>query len=265
MAVRYISLRRQLRSVMKKASLEVLRLRREGMYIEEKGVLDIVTQADKAAEAILTDWLVSNYPDDGIFAEEGTTRLSRSGCFWYFDPVDGTKNFAMGPNNPFFGISAGLAKSGVSRAGAICFPFTSEYFFAAKGLGAFHGSLITGEIEPLIKQPFTRGLKESVISLGLTRGYEDLFRVFKENCWNPLAFGSFVYEATLVINGSISAYVHTGATQFDVAAATLIAEEAGCSVSRFDGKPVDLQEKVIPVVIASNAKVLAEVLTIING
>lgn len=253
-----------LRFTMSKASAEVLRLREEGIGIEEKGPLDTVTAADKKAEAILTNWVATELHEDGILAEEGTTRASRSGRIWYFDPVDGTKNFTMRPNNPFFGISAGRGVNGQAIDGGLCFPATGEFFFATRGEGAWIGNLENEHSEWLTVPPFERDLEHSVVSLGLTKDRYDLHHVFKRNCWNALAIGSFVWEAMMVVRGEISAYVHTGATQFDCAAAALIAEEAGCAVSRLDGKPIDLRETVIPVAIAANASILSEVLELCN-
>jgi myo-inositol-1(or 4)-monophosphatase len=257
-------LRDSLRFAMQMASREALAIRTGDMGIEGKGPLDTVTAADKKSEAILTDYVALHHEDDGILAEEGTTRLSKSGRMWYFDPIDGTKNYTMKPNNPFFGISAGRGEKGVAVDGGICFPTTGVFLFASRGQGAWIGDLEGNNFQPLKREPFTRSLKESVVALGLTKRRERLFKLFRANCWNALAFGSFVCEAALVIDGTISAYIHTGATQFDVAAATLIAEEAGCAVSRLDGKPVDLRKKKIPVAIAANESILAEVLELCN-
>jgi myo-inositol-1(or 4)-monophosphatase len=249
---------------MRMASRDALAIRAGDMGIEQKGPLDTVTAADKRVEAILTNYVAVHHPNDGVLAEEGTTRPSKSGRVWYFDPIDGTKNYTMKPKNPFFGISAGRGENGVSIDGGIRLPMSGEFLFASRGQGACVEYWEGGVLQPLSREPFTRTLKESVVAIGLTPDREDLFKVFRANCWNALAFGSFVCEAMMVVRGVISAYVHTGATQFDVAAATLIAEEAGCAVSRLDGKQVDLREKKIPVAIAANENLLAEVLELCN-
>lgn len=243
------------------ASARVLQLRREGMSMQAKGPLDVVTEADKASEEILSDWVAANFPEDGIVAEEGTTRPSRSGFAWYFDPIDGTKNFAVGL--PFFGISAGRAMDGNGVFGWLSFPVHGFHLFAVRGGGVYMGPSFR-EAKPLSRVAFPGRLQESVIVLGLTPGYEHLLPAFNKKCWNSVYMGSCVYEASLVIQGHYSACVHTGAKQYDVAASIVIAEELGLAVSRLDGKPIDLREKKISIVIAQNRQILEEVLEICN-
>nr|WP_211356228.1 inositol monophosphatase [Lapillicoccus jejuensis] len=72
-------------------------LRAGGLEAERKtSVSDIVTAADRAAEAFVTRALARARPDDGLVGEEGASRASRSGRTWVVDPVDGTYNFYSG-------------------------------------------------------------------------------------------------------------------------------------------------------------------------
>lgn len=72
-------------------------MRSEGLDAERKtSVSDIVTAADKAAEAYVLAQLSRCRPDDGVFGEEGTDVPSASGRTWVIDPVDGTYNFFAG-------------------------------------------------------------------------------------------------------------------------------------------------------------------------
>lgn len=74
------------------------RLREAGLQAPEQktSVSDIVTEADKAAEAFVAGVLELVRPADGVLGEEGTQRPSESGKTWVIDPVDGTYNFASG-------------------------------------------------------------------------------------------------------------------------------------------------------------------------
>ena len=74
------------------------RLRETGLQTPEQktSVSDIVTEADKAAEAFVAGVLELVRPADGVLGEEGTHRASESGKTWVIDPVDGTYNFASG-------------------------------------------------------------------------------------------------------------------------------------------------------------------------
>ncbi len=66
------------------------------MRTEYKGDVDLVTEADRASEALIGSRLRAAFPDHGIYGEEGT-REGLDGEFrWYVDPLDGTTNFAHG-------------------------------------------------------------------------------------------------------------------------------------------------------------------------
>lgn len=72
-------------------------MRAEGLETEFKtSVSDVVTAADRAAEAFVVGELSRLRPDDGILGEEGAAKTGTSGRTWVIDPVDGTYNFTSG-------------------------------------------------------------------------------------------------------------------------------------------------------------------------
>ncbi|PID54306.1 MAG: inositol monophosphatase [Micrococcales bacterium] len=72
-------------------------MREQGLTSHHKtSVSDVVTDADHAAEELLSTTLAQRRPDDGLLGEEGSTRPGRSGRTWVIDPVDGTYNFLHG-------------------------------------------------------------------------------------------------------------------------------------------------------------------------
>ncbi|MGN6722804.1 MAG: inositol monophosphatase family protein [Marmoricola sp.] len=72
-------------------------MRREGLRAQhKKSISDVVTAADRAAEALIADHLAAWRPDDGVLGEEGAFREGTSGRRWIIDPVDGTYNFVQG-------------------------------------------------------------------------------------------------------------------------------------------------------------------------
>lgn len=84
-------------ALVRNAGALALGMRRDGLDAERKtSVSDIVTAADKAAEAYVLAQLRRCRPDDGVFGEEGTDVPSVSGRTWVIDPVDGTYNFFAG-------------------------------------------------------------------------------------------------------------------------------------------------------------------------
>ena len=73
------------------------------LTIEKKGQIDLVTDADRGAEKIIKDIILSEYPDHKILAEEGGATANDSSFLWLVDPLDGTTNFAHGL--PFYCVS----------------------------------------------------------------------------------------------------------------------------------------------------------------
>lgn len=222
---------------------------------EKKGIWDIVTEGDCVAERVITDWLAKHFGEDGIEAEEGTTRPSQSGRVWYPDPVDGTTNYSCGA--PFFGISAGRAgKTGAPDLGAIHFPVEGWSVWASRNGGAFSDHpKISGR---LIVRPGADVLKNALIGADFPQDHEYLFEILKPKARNVVILGSATYETLLVVLGYWDAYFHISATQFDVAAAELIAKEAGCTVTGIHEGKMDLRKKSIPFLVTRSKKLSAE-------
>ena len=105
--------------------------------ITMKGAIDLVTEADLAAEAAIVALLAAATPEVAVMTEEtaATHTLERSGRFWVVDPLDGTTNFAHG--FPFFAVSIGLLDHGRPQAAAVYLPILDELFCAVRGAGAW--------------------------------------------------------------------------------------------------------------------------------
>jgi hypothetical protein len=103
--------------------------------ISFKGPLDLVTEADKAAESLIATRLRSAFPDHDLMGEEGS-RSENTGARlrWVIDPLDGTTNFAHGL--PTFAVSIALEDAGQPVAGVIYDPMRNELYRAIKGGGA---------------------------------------------------------------------------------------------------------------------------------
>ena len=104
--------------------------------VEEKGRPgDLVTVADKAAEAVILESLGRHFPDHAILAEEsGKLGKQDSKYLWAIDPLDGTTNYAH--QYPAFAVSIGLLVDGVPKLGVIYDPLHDELFRGAQDLGA---------------------------------------------------------------------------------------------------------------------------------
>ena len=115
-----------------------------GVATEYKGDVDLVTEADRASEKLIVSRLSEQFPDHGIYGEEGTRSGLERAYRWYVDPLDGTTNFSHG--FPFFNVSLGLEhrppglapdQDGEIVAGVVYDPVRDELFAAEKGEGAW--------------------------------------------------------------------------------------------------------------------------------
>lgn len=95
---------------------------------------DLVSDADRASDALLVDLISSERPDDGFVTEESRGRESRSGLSWVLDPLDATVNFLFGI--PWWCVSVAAEDDEGALVGAIYNPNVDEMFTAVRGQGA---------------------------------------------------------------------------------------------------------------------------------
>src|SRR5262249_975385 len=108
----------------------------KGVRTEAKGRFDLVTEADRAAEAIILRRIRSAFPSPAVVAEEsGIHDGGDAGFRWHIDPLDGTKNFVRG--YPAFTVSIALECGGELATGVVYDPIRGEMFVAERGAGAF--------------------------------------------------------------------------------------------------------------------------------
>ncbi|HXV20548.1 MAG TPA: inositol monophosphatase family protein, partial [Desulfuromonadales bacterium] len=105
------------------------------LEISHKGEVDLVTEADRAAEETVVSVIRDTFPRHDFLAEEADYGHSGSAYRWIIDPLDGTTNYAHG--FPWFAVSIALEVEGEVRLGVVYNPFQCELFFAEKGEGAY--------------------------------------------------------------------------------------------------------------------------------
>lgn len=206
--------------------------------IDYKTARDIVTEADHQSEALVLEAIRAAFPGDAILAEESGEHLAAAGeapssgrgRVWIVDPLDGTVNYANGI--PFFCVSIGLASDGRPVAGVIFDPMRDEAFTAtADGPATLDGRGVT-----------TSGkdkLSDFVISMGLSgRAVASRTRKVRRQIRIPRSMGSAALSLAYVANGRFDAFVQQGGLSvWDIAAAGLIAERGGATVTGTDGGP----------------------------
>jgi myo-inositol-1(or 4)-monophosphatase len=109
--------------------------RRDGLAIEQKGLNDFVSNADREAEEAIAAILTPAFPEDGFLGEEtGASAVEGAEFIWCVDPLDGTTNFLKGAHN--WCVSIGLWSKGAPVLGVIYDPLRDELFAGAEGIAS---------------------------------------------------------------------------------------------------------------------------------
>jgi myo-inositol-1(or 4)-monophosphatase len=197
--------------------------------IESKSTaIDIATQMDKKAETFIVESLLAARPDDGIIGEEGTSRDSKSGVTWVIDPVDGTVNYFYGL--PGWAVSIAAKDDNGTLVGVVHSPTVNATWHASKGGGAFLNDVKIACNDPI-------ELNRALISTGFAYDVKDRFEQLKIiNVLLPQIrdlrrIGSAAADICHVATGMVDGYFETGLHEWDLAAAELIAREAGATVT----------------------------------
>ena len=210
--------------------------------IEEKGRPgDLVTEADKAAEAAVLEVLDRHLPEHPILAEEsGVMGASAESPFlWAIDPLDGTTNYTH--QYPFSAVSIGLLIDGHPAVGAIFDPFHKELFRAAKGQGATLN-------RQAIRVSRTDRLTKSLLVTGFA--YDRCERIdnnYAEFCHlthltqGVRRGGAASIDLAYVACGRLDGYWERGLSPWDLAAGVVLVEEAGGHVTAYNKAPFDIQ------------------------
>ena len=130
-----------------------------GLVVEAKADASPVTEADRAAEAILRRELLGAFPADAFLGEETGATAGTSGYEWVVDPIDGTKSFIRGV--PLYATLVGCRHGGRGVLGVIAIPALDETVYAARGGGAWH---VCGAAAPVATRVSNRGsLREALL------------------------------------------------------------------------------------------------------
>ena len=206
---------------------------REGVATKSSPT-DVVTEMDRASEALITRRIREARPDDGMLGEEGASADSTSGYRWVFDPIDGTTNFLYG--HPGFAVSIAVEHEGETVAGVVFDVIQSDLFSATLGGGATRNdrpirvSGATDVSKALVAtgfgyDPEQRGRQGEVVARLLPQ-IRDIRRM-----------GAAAVDLCSVACGRVDAYFERGLSLWDCAAGLLIASEAGARTGAIEGGP----------------------------
>ena len=213
---------------------------RQHVAIEYKGDVDLVTVADRNAEALLRKRIRGQWPSHDILGEEEGLHDQGSEYRWYVDPLDGTTNFAHG--FPVFCVSLGLEHKGQRIAGVIYDPTRNELFAAERGGGAY----LNGE---RIRVSKTAKLAESLVATGFPSHKRHknpniyFYHQITLKTHGVRRAGSAALDLCCVACGRFDGFWEFNLNPWDTAAGVLLVEEAGGTVSDFQGGPFDISSR----------------------
>ena len=227
------------------AAAEIIRHSyRRNIAVRIKADRSPVTEADVASEAAIRALLQERFPADGFFGEETEAVRMDADCLWLVDPIDGTKSFVR--EYPFFSTQIALMRRGVLELGVSSAPVYGEIAWAERGQGAWldgarlavsrianfeQATISTGNLKSLAGGPRWAALGRIVERLDRIRG-----------------FGDFLHYHLLAA-GKIEAVIESNVQILDIAALTIIVEEAGGRVTDLEGAPISMNSTSI---LASN-------------
>lgn len=227
--------------------------------IRNKGVNDLVTYVDHTSEKKLVSELGKILPEAGFIAEEDSSRKRKERYNWVIDPLDGTTNFVHGV--PLYSISIGLLDGNEVISGVVFEINLHECFYAwEKG-----GTYLNGH-EVRVSGAAT--LESSLVATGFPYtdfsrldAYNEVFTYLMKNAQGIRRLGSAAIDLAYVSCGRFDSFYEYGLNPWDVAAGSLLVQEAGGLVSDFSGGKDFLFGREI---IASNALTQEEFLGVIR-
>jgi myo-inositol-1(or 4)-monophosphatase len=219
--------------------------------VTDKSELELVTESDLASEKLIIDRIKTYHPRHAILAEESGasepgTEEAQSEWRWIIDPLDGTTNYAHG--YPTFCVSIGLEHAGRMELGVIYDPMRDELFTAERGQGA---SLNGRRIQVSSAGTLASGLLCTGFPYDVRERSEFArhFANFIMNAQGVRRDGAAALDLAYVACGRFDGFWEEGLKPWDVAAGSLMVEEAGGRVSKYDGEALSIYT---PPILASN-------------
>jgi myo-inositol-1(or 4)-monophosphatase len=198
---------------------------------------DLVSEADRAAEAAIREMLADERPGDGLLAEEGSARDAVDGRRWVIDPLDGTINFLYGL--PAWCVSVALEDEQGGVVAVVHDPLRDETYAAGRGQGARlngHGIRVSGE-ERLHRSLIATGFS---YSSELRAAQAALLARLLPHVRDIRRAGAAALDLATLAAGRVDGYYERGLNPWDWAAGRLLVTEAGGAVAELPGEPAGL-------------------------
>ena len=229
--------------------------------VAKKGDVDLVTEADRGAEALIVEQITARFPADAVRGEEGGGVVADDADFaWLIDPLDGTTNYVHGL--PWFAVSIGVLFRGVPVIGVIHAPALGRTWHGAAGQGAYCDNL------PL-RVAATATLQDALLATGFPYDRAETAHALVapvvralERARGLRRMGAAALDLAGVADGTFAGYWEPRLKPWDLAAGVVLVREAGGRVTDFAGGEGMLASGDV---VASNGRLHAALLDIVHG
>ncbi|SCZ55415.1 inositol-1-monophosphatase [Thiohalomonas denitrificans] len=201
--------------------------------IESKAHNDFVTEVDRVAEQEIIQVIHKAYPDHAILAEESGRQKAGAEYQWVIDPLDGTTNFLHG--FPQFAVSIALQHKGRTEQAVVYNPISQELYTASRGSGA----QLNGR---RIRVAQRRHLEGALLGTGFPfreeqrlDTYLNTFKILFGEVADIRRAGSAALDLAYVAAGRLDGFWEFGLSPWDMAAGSLLIQEAGGVITDFAG------------------------------
>jgi myo-inositol-1(or 4)-monophosphatase len=239
-------------TIISRASLNLDRI-----TVHTKTDRDYVSEVDRAAEQAIIETLLEAYPGHGILAEETGTRPAVAGQAdeyqWIIDPLDGTTNFLHGLQQ--YSVSIALKHKGQISQAVVYDPASNELFTASRGRGAFLN-------DRRLRVSKRDKMEDCLVGTGFpfrefshAEAYINMFRDVMKRTSGIRRPGSAALDLAYVAAGRYDAFWEIGLNTWDLAAGSLLVQEAGGLVGDLSGNETWLETGNI---LAANPKIFGQ-------
>jgi len=218
------------------------------LHVDAHEKHDIKLALDVETQELITQHLLTAFPDHALYGEEGIAGNPASDFQWIVDPIDGTVNFFYGI--PHFCISIALREKETLLAGVIYDPMRDEMWAVERG------GIPTLNGKPIAVSPRTQ-LSDAILCVGFSKtgttinaGLPMLEKMV-HRARKCRMMGSAALDMAYVACGRLDAYIEQGISLWDVAAGILLLESAGGKVEL--NPRTDMKDKYS--IIASNGRI----------
>jgi myo-inositol-1(or 4)-monophosphatase len=202
------------------------------VHVDTKQRNDFVSDVDRQAEAEIIRVIRHTYPDHAILAEESGASGNNQNE-WVIDPLDGTTNYLHG--FPHFAVSIAFRHAGRLESAVVYDPMVEEMFTASRGAGAFLN-------DRRVRVSSASSLDGALIGTGFpfkspqhVDAYLETFRALFNRCGDIRRAGAAALDLAYVASGRLDGFWEIGLAEWDMAAGTLLVQEAGGLMGDFGG------------------------------